>query len=237
MRTIILIIITFTFLLGCKKKESSPPANTTSSTGGAPILSGDHGTFLSAYTTTDFGNNSFYLDSTVQASFYIAPSATNSIVSAGTVSVNNIVLSQYSNNVYNSSNQINLKTLSWQIAGSGTIAATNFSYVPVYPIYNGSALLPDTVTKTSGFTFSVTGISNVNDLVYITIGQSGTPITKTLTSTPAVVNVSTTELAAFSTGNGLFIRLTLFNYSYVTLNSKQYGINSNKTYMKYCYLK
>jgi hypothetical protein len=227
------IIVFFTF---CKKKDkASETASPTNSTTGSTVIDGDHGTFLSVYNTSKFGNLVFG-DSIVQASFYDAPGMNQNIINAGTVSLNSVTLQPYANNVYSSTNQINLKNMSWQISGSGTITATNFSYTPIHPTYSGDGALPDTVTA-SGFTFNVTGITNINEPVYIAISQGSAPITKTVTSVPSTVSLSSSELAGFVINQDFTIRLSLFNYSHITLNSHQYGINANRTYQKSCFLK
>ena len=96
----------FTF---CKKKETtaeeSPATNST--TGSTTTGGGDYGVFLSVYNTFDFGNNSFFNDSTVQASFYDSPLSTHTTITAGTVSVNSTTLASVGNNIYSNNNQIN----------------------------------------------------------------------------------------------------------------------------------
>lgn len=231
----ILIFVIASFFTNCKKKEKTPETVATNTTTGFNVIDGDHGTFLSVYNTSKFSNWVFG-DSIVQASFYDASGMNQNTINAGTVSVNSVTLQPYANNVYSSTSQINLKSLSWQISGSGTITATNFSYTPTHPTYGGDGALPDTVTA-SGFTFNVTGITNINEPVYVTISQGSSPITKTVTFVPSTVSLSSSELAGFVINQDFTIRLSLFNYSHITLNSHQYGINANRTYQKSCFLK
>jgi hypothetical protein len=229
----------------CKKKESTP-SNTTSTTGSSSTTGGattgglggaDYGTFLSVYNTTDFGAGLVYKDSVVQVSFYDSPLSTHTTISAGTVSVNGTNLLPFSNTIYSATNQINLTQLNYQYTGNGTITAGSFSHTPMHPTYTGYNALPDTVNKAAGFTFNVTGITTINNPIYITISQGATPITKTVSTIPATITITSTELAGFSANNDFYIRLSLFNYSSVTLNSFKYGINANRTYVKSCYLK
>jgi len=227
----VLLCLLFTFCRDKKKKaEPQTPSNS------APAaLQGDHGTFVSTYYTNDFGTG-IYKDSTVQATFYDSPLAGHSNILAGTVTVNSTSLTPFTNNVYSKTNQINLKQLNWQISGSGTIAATSFSYIPVHPSFTGAAALPDTVTKANGFSFNLTGVSNNNQPVFITFGQSSS-FTKTITTVPSIVSVTSNDLSGFVTNQPFIIRLSMINYSNITLNSLTYGINSNRTYEKACYLK
>lgn len=229
---ILIHLLLFTFCKDKKKKiEPQTPSNSN-----PIILSGDYGTFLSTYYTSDFGNNVFVNDSTVQATFYDSPLAGHSNILAGTVTVNSTFLTPFSNNVYSKTNQINLKQLNWQISGNGSITATSFSYTPLHPSYTGSSSLPDTVTKSNGFSFNLTGITNNNKPVYITVGQS-VAFTKTVTSIPSIVSVTPNDLSGFVINEPFSIRISIFNYSNITVNSVTYGINANRTYEKVCYIK
>jgi hypothetical protein len=232
---IVLILIHLLLFTFCKDKKKKTEPQTPSNSNPV-ILSGDYGTFLSTYYTSDFGNNVFVNDSTVQATFYDSPLAGHSNILAGTVTVNSTLLTQFSNNIYSKTNQINLKQLNWQISGNGSITATSFSYTPLHPSYTGSFSLPDTVTKSNGFSFNLTGITNNNKPVYITIGQS-VAFTKTVTSIPSIVTVTPNDLSGFVINEPFSIRISMFNYSNITVNSVTYGINANRTYEKVCYIK
>lgn len=228
------------FLFGCNKKD--PPAQSNASTtGSTPVTSptGDYGTFLSVYNSNDIGGGMTFADSTIQATFYDSPNTNKTNISAGTVSVNATELTLWTSSVvYNKMNGINMKILTWQIAGSGTIAPASFSYTPSYPQYTGQNALPDTVTKSAGFTLNVNGIANTNKSSYISIGQSGaSTITRTVAANSATFTISANDLSSFSVNNYFNIRISMFNYANVSLNSKTYGINANRTHEKYCYLK
>ncbi len=125
----------------------------------------------------------------------------------------------------------NMKVLNWQVAGSGTITGGSFSYITTCPGYTGGNLLPDPVTKTNGFDFNVTAVINVNESVYVTIELNGT-ITKTVSASGGNASLSSSELSGYTSNSGFMIRLSFFNYSRITFNSQQYGINSNRTYQK-----
>lgn len=234
MKKIIIIIVFGLILFSCKKKDDAPTEANTSSN-----PTGDYGTFTSVYNFFDFGSGSIFEDSTIQAKFYDTPNVTKTNISAGTVSVNTTALTMWTGPiVYNKMNGINMQSLSWQISGSGTIAATSFSYAPSYPKYSGQSALQDTVTKSMGFTLNINGISNTNQPTYITISQSGaSTITKTVTGGSGTFTITPTDLSSFSNNNYLIIRLSMFNYSNISLNSKTYGINANRTHEKSCYLK
>jgi hypothetical protein len=231
--TIIILVTTF---FACKKKESTPIPTTNSTTS----ANGDYGTFLSAYNVSQLGST-FYMDSTINATFFDSPLITHNNISAGIVSVNNTTLNATTSPInYYYTNNINFNVLSWQIAGSGAISATSFSYAPIHPSYTGYNVLPDTVTKSAGFNVVINGVSNTNQPVYVFIAPisgSASVITKTIATAPATLNISSAELAAYTASNTISIKVELFNYSNITVNSKQYAINANRTFQKYLYLK
>ncbi len=235
------LLLIFTLIFSCKKKDTSasnetPAANTT----GSAILGGDWGTFLSAYSTSKFLYG-VYEDSLINVNFYDSPLSTHSRIYGGTVSVNNTTVMFNSNgNIYASSNNINIKTLKWQVSGSGTVAASSFSYVPSYPVYTGANLLPgDTVLKSNGLNIVLNGISNTTHPTYIYVGQSNSSatITRSISIIPSTITLNPTDLSVFASNYPISIRISMFNYSTLTLNNKQYGINANRDYTKECFLK
>jgi hypothetical protein len=231
------IIILFITLIACNKKESAPAPATNNTT---TTVGGDNGTFLSAYNVSQFGTT-FYTDSTINATFFDSPYSTHNNISAGVVSVNNTTLNATTSPInYYYTNNINFNVLNWQIAGNGTISATSFSYAPTHPSYTGYNVLPDTVTKSVGFNVVVNGVSNTNRPVYIFIAPTsgtGSVITKTIATAPATLNISSSELATYTSSNTISIKVEMFNYSNITVNAKQYAINANRTFQKYLYLK
>lgn len=231
--TIIAGSLLFTF---CKKKDKVAEQPSTNPT--TVIPSGDYGTFTSSYNGYEFADGSVYLDSAVQASFYDSPLFGHSNILAGVVSVNSKTLNVISNNFYSLSNQVNLKKLVWEITGSGTVTAGTFSYVPVYPVFTGANTIPDTITKANGMSFDLSGIDQTNsNFNLLMIGQGGATITRTVTSGTQKISISSAELADFTAGAGFTIYLSLFNYTHIVFNNKYYGVNANRTFTKFAYIK
>jgi hypothetical protein len=229
----------FVFLLSfCKKKDKNPEEPTP--TPQSQPLQGDMGTFVSEYNVYDYTVLGFGMakDSSINASFYDSPYTTKTNIDAGTVTVNSTVLLKTASPLtYYRTNAINLRSLNWNISGSGTIAATSFSYVPNYPVYSGGNLLLDTAKKSTGFNISVASVSNYTGSVYLTIAQNTTCITATVSTFPSTVNITSSQISAFNTNDIFNIRLVMLNYSHITLNGNQYGINANTAYEKTVYLK
>src|ERR1043165_1108118 len=62
--------------------------------------------------------------------------------------------------------------MNWNISGSGTIAATSFSYVPSYPNLNGAITIPDTVSQANGMNISIGALSNITNSISLTVLQN-----------------------------------------------------------------
>jgi hypothetical protein len=232
------LILSFLFF-SCRKKdktEEPAPAQTPSTT----QLTGDWGTFLSSYGTNDYSYNggTIQSDSAVTASFYDTPQSGKTYIAAGTVSVNGVALIQ---NVgppiyYAKTNGPQIRTMNWNISGSGTISATSFSYIPSYPNFTGAVVIPDTVSQSAGFNINLGPISNLTNSISVTVFQTAS-VNKFLATTPGTVNISPTEISSFTDSTTFRVIITAINYSNATLNGKQYGINATRSYMKYVYLK
>ncbi len=231
--TFLLFLILFCFFF-CKKK--SPPTNNQQSNN-TPEL--DWGFFSSYYTTTELINGANHTDSSQLAVFFESPTTSNSsYVSAGSVSVNGFTLySDPPGGSYYNTNNVIMSPLNWSATGSGTIPAFNFSYSPKYPGFIENNQLPDTVIKSSGITFTLSNITFINYPLKISISQGSSLITRTLSTIPSTISVSASEISSFLENYPFTIQVSMFNISKVQLNNKQYSINSNRVYKKYCYLK
>jgi len=224
-------------LYSCKKEEKTkeaPIVNVTS-----PALA-DLGTFTSNYYTKNYSaiGGSIYNDSSIYAAFYTDGTNSKTYLSAGTVSVNNILIPAFNNPIfYSKTNGVLIRTLNWHIGGNGTITACNFSYTPNYPNYEGQSLLPDSVNKISGINFTVSSVSNLTGSLILHIEQNSTDIIKTITTFPSIVSVTQNEMNSFNDSTFFNLRFSFINYSHITLNGYQYGINASRSYLKYVYLK
>jgi hypothetical protein len=223
----------------CKKKDKAEepvPAQTPSTT----QLTGDWGTFLSSYGTNDYSYNggTIQSDSAVTASFYDTPASGKTYIAAGTVSVNGVALIQNAGPpiYYSKTNGPQIRTMNWNISGSGTISAASFSYVPGYPNYGGSIVIPDTVSQSAGFNITIGPVTNLTNSISVTVFQTAS-VNKFIATTPGTVNISPTEISGFTDSSTFRVIISAFNYSNATLNGKQYGINASRSYMKYVYLK
>lgn len=236
MKLYYLIFTSLVFVIfACKKKENN--VSQTPSNNPVTVVGGDLGTFSSIYNTkiTQFGITN---DSSINATFYDTPYQNKTYIYAGTVTVNNSPLYYSTPNFYYATNNINIKSLNWQVSGSGTIAASSFSYVPNYPVYSGTPLLVmDSVSKSSGFNMVVSGISNTNFATYVFISQGSAIITKSVSTYPSTLTIAASELTSFLSNYNISVSVNMSNYSNIILNNHQYGINAQRTFSKNTHLK
>lgn len=238
----LILVLTFTF---CKKKETTPePApSSTTTTGGGPTSSCS--LFSTGYTIYDV-NNVITIDSnSIYGMFYDQPFS-NTKIFGGNVSVNSISLTPDQGNFYYLYNagQINITSaINWSVTGSGTVTAFTYSYVPSYPEYTGSNLLPDTCVKANGLSITISGVSNhvsvFNSGVSVNLYQSSSSsqINKSIQGDSGTITFSATELAGFNVNSSLTLMVGINNINSVSLGGLYRTFNSSFQYNKSVYLK
>lgn len=237
---ILILLLCFT-LYGFNRKEQlmslkSPLA--------ADTIKAISGTFNSYYYTgiDAFGNSS--IDSLNLAEFYptAVSNQTTSTVSAGDVIINSSSKlnydSLYSTYFQNTSNLVNMKTLSWNVQGSAYITAFTYSYTPLYPEFN-QALLPDSNTKSSGITLNLGTITNQGTLFVYTarLTQNSGSIQKIKTVNTGTISFSPSDLAVFNINEDIDIIITLQNYKFVSIGSQNFAFVTSHHYRKQSYMK
>jgi hypothetical protein len=244
MKTTIIIILTITIFLSCKKKDNTTPTNNPSqtSTTGAANTTGVMGNLQSGYNVLDIGNGQYVFDSSIVASFYDMPSGSSlpNNIYVGVVKVNNNIMKyETSLGFYQDTTiYLNMNNLIWNVAGSGTVTAFSHTHTPVYPKYASSNIaLLDTCLKANGFTVNVNGITNTNANTTIYVFQGANSAFKYITGSSGNVTFSPTDLAAFTTNSSLSIYVYLTNYHTVPLGSVSYAFSDTYSYTKFSYLK
>ncbi len=249
-------ILAVIVLLSCQKKDSTPsPANSsttggttttaggsTTTTGLSPSVGGDYCNLQASYNILN-NNGVISKDSFVIASFYSAPvsSVVPTNMQAGNVKLNNLPLplngATTTYFVMNPSVAINT-TLDWQVSGSGTVTAFTQSYTATYPIYTGGTLLPDTISKSSGTTLNINGVSNNQNsvTVYIRDVSATTPF-KYILGSNGTVQFTASDLASFTPLQSVTISISLSNMYSATHGGIKRGFSNTISYNKICYLK
>lgn len=152
----------------CKKKnESAPPQvsnpviNSPYSVSTASVFSG----FLNTFTLTEFvGSINTYSANHSEALFYSSPISTP-VYNMG-IKINSLLHSyQFMGydttwKSYRDQNSTNLNSELWQVSGSNGIPSFNF-WNNATPSCNNFNVTPDSISKSTGFTFSITGVTNV----------------------------------------------------------------------------
>ncbi len=242
----LLLVLCFTF---CKKKETTAvPVNTAPTPGvGVPnglvkSTGGDYCNLSTTYNYTHIGNN-VSKDSTVQASFFTAPTSgiPSTNVNAGTVTINGVPLA-YNNSpllyyIYSGLTANITGSITWDVTGSGTVTAFNQSFVPSYPHYTGGGALPDTCIKANGITINITGVTNNQNSVVVYLNLGTANLYKYILGSNGSVTFSAAELASLSTNQVLTIDLFLTNAYTATHNGFKHGFTNGIRYTKYSYLK
>lgn len=245
MKNIIIIILGTIFFLSCKKKDNTKPDTNPiqpTTTGASSTGNGVMGNLQSGYNLLDMGNGLYSYDSSVVASFYSTPSGSSlpTNIYVGNISVNNKTLQFNAGQNYyiDTTKNINMNQLVWNVAGSGTVTAFSHTHTAVYPKYTNSNISSlDTCLKANGFTINVSGITNTNANTTISVFQGGNSINKYISGSIGSVTFSPTDLSAFSINSSLSIYLFLINTNTVSIGSVSYGFTDTYTYYKFSYLK
>lgn len=133
-------------------------------------------------------------------------------------------------------NQIN-GMQSWSVSGSGTVTPFSESYQSNFPKYSGYNLLPDTVSKSAGFTLNINGISNCQAGSYLTINTSGAGVYRSLTSNTMSIAFTSSDLANLNPNQTLFIGVNLANSFSKEINGLNRGFSNIVYFTKHAYLK
>lgn len=252
----VLMIIICVIIFGFKTNKQIISSENSSVTDTIKTISGTFNSYF--FTHIDaLGNSS--IDSLNIVEFY--PSAIDSQftskVYAGIVTLNskeilfnNTYLSYFQNdgssieNKSKNPNEINMRNLNWNVAGSSAITPFSFSLTPVYPDFNPDNL-PDTCTKSTGITLTLNMLSNTDPTMFIstaTLMQDNGTIQTTKTINFSAININTvffssSDLSAFNANSNIDIIISLQNYKYVSIGSQNYAYITSRHYKKDGFLK
>ena len=227
-------ILQFVVLLfsTCKKKEDKSLSSTP------PASSYPFSVLQTAYIYVD-NSSTVTIDSSAMAAFSQNP--TNvfppTFVQAGNVSLNDSAL-YFNSEAYENVFPINIsQSLKWTITGSGTITPFTHSYIPSYPKYTGGNSLPDTCSKASGITLNISGVTNLQNGITISISQGSSANATKQLSGNGTVFFSASELSSFTTNSSFHLEMVFKNTKTETLGGVLHSFNNNMWYIKNPYLK
>lgn len=238
---ILFCLVTCFVLNSCKKKDDATPANEAANTTGTTSNVGVYGNLQSGYNLLDYGGGNTTLDSNVLANFYssAANNTAPTSIYAGTVSVNSngLKFNNSSNYYIDTTHTINIHQLNWAAIGTGTVSSFTYSYSPLYPKYSGTLSLQDTCIKSSGINISLTGITNANSGIIISVYQGSNRVSKNFNAVSGTVNFSSTDLAGLTINSPLTISVYFINMNIVNVGSVNYTVTTFYQYIKFSYLK
>lgn len=196
------ITILSVLLSNCKKKEESPNPTTASSTL-------DPNTFVGVFITGTYTSNLAGTTSQfsgVTARFYHQPSSNiyqANEITLGGVKVNNDTLTNFGVMGYQLMTPTTMTSLTvdtWSVTGGNGIQSFNHANNNPFPSCSNFNVLPDSVSKTNGYTFNINSISNMTwGVVSFGDGVSNA-FSYTLSSGTNTINITPSQLSAMATG-------------------------------------
>lgn len=212
----------FWVTLSCKKKNVSQPppqnnpiANSPYSVSTVTVFSG----FFSSVKRTEYYNKTKIINSNVTlASFFSSPV---SIVNNSGIRINSLYHSGQTMNYdttwknYGSYEAFNFNSELWQVMGANGIPSFNF-WNNIVPSCDNFNTLPDSVSVSAGFTFSINNVTNVTTNGLELQIYDGTTILlnsiKPIFNGNNVITVTPIELTNVSLdGEGLIVYISLTN--------------------------
>ncbi len=241
------LILLFTFF-ACKKKGNEPePLTPTTPIPGVGVPDGlvksTGGNYCSLQTNYIYYNTNGVItkDSAVFAAFYSQPPSSTlpTNVSGGTVTLNGTTITAVGDVYYISNNlPINITgSLAWNVSGSGTVTAFSQSFIPSYPKYSGGNLLPDTCIKANGITINISGVTNNQSSVSVSLYSGTSSINKYILGSSGAVSFYPSELNAFTINSSISINVIMSNQYTAILGGIKRGFANTLQYTKYSYLK
>jgi len=245
-----IIIISSLILVSCKKKDDTPaPAPTSNNgttTGGTPTpLPNGSGT------TNYDGLLEVFLSSTKYGGTYLSPTTlckallcaitvTNeaylNLQNMGTVSLNGVTFANHlgaNNYYYIDSTYANIPSpYVWSVSGSPNISASSFTNTTAFPIYTASLNLPASLSKSTGITVSLTGLSGCDFVQLMIVGPTGSQFlsAKTMPGNSDSIGYSSSELNSINTGTNGYFLIRFFKDNVQDFNGKKINIRSGTSY-------
>lgn len=168
------------------------------------------------------------------ATFPTAPGS-STFIDAGTVTLNGKNLDRQSNNSYlydDLLDPLSFSTVSWSVSGANGIPAITYSEDKPFPLYNDAGSLPSSVTRSSGFTLSLSGQFSNADSVYVLIADSkGKMILKRFGPSPAEAVFTSAELSTLASGTGIF-EVVPWSYKTEDFSDKTFYFILESAYVK-----
>lgn len=173
-------------------------------------------------------SGNFHINQGASTRFYSQPST--NIYQANEIkvirlSVNNDTLTNYGSSGYMLMTQVitaNLTVDTWSLTGENGIPSFNYTNTNSFPNCSNFNVLPDSISKASGYTFSINNISNMTwGVVSFGDGVSNA-FSYTLSPGTNTINITPSQLSAMATGTLGSINIQIQNAITTTASGQNF---------------
>jgi hypothetical protein len=247
MKKFIIIILAFSFaIISCKKKKQDAPETETVQTGtpdspytvstataySGVFTSRSYTTITSASTSTDKQAEAYF--SNAPASFFNS----NIIAYVNSVSINSgILLYDSTMNKYKNYTAPNSNIDVWNVDGNNGIPSIKYTGYNNAPLCSDYNIIPDSISKSIGFTVNLKGVSNINAtgngfiLCDGTFLSSGT-VSKTINNGDNTITFTPTELSSLQTSDNGYVTISLEKTSVLNFYGKDFMFTRQNQFYK-----
>ncbi len=235
-KAITLFVIAFIALIASCNKKDTKPSNEVAKTLPTPSSSMVFGGIFDFYNIQTYSSGvGYYNQYAMQCAFF--NNNNSNAINAGNVSINNVSLfcdAQYDNWYLDTTYTINYLQLNYSInvSGNASVQSFNYAFTPIKPSFNGDSLLPDTFSKSAGFTINFGNtIQNITDSVIVSLDGASKKMPPNQTS----ITFTSNDLAIVSTGTIVSnqFKVELSNVKKFTVNNTDYYIRNLLSHSKY----
>jgi hypothetical protein len=229
------------FFTGCSKK-SEDLMNNTPTTTAAPTVSfsfnNASGVLVSLKTITQQTIAGIVIPTELNTptAAFPAPLGSSTFVDAGAVTFNTKNLTKLTNNsyVYNDiTNPVTYDNVTWNVAGSSSIPAINYTEDKLMPTFSDYSNLPSSVSKSAGITVNLSGtVSNADSVYVVLISTTNSKMSlKRAVSSASSCSFTAEDLSLLGTGAG-YLEVCPWNYKIEDISSKSFYFIMEAAYVK-----
>lgn len=240
----LLLLTAFIFLLitSCKKKESTPaPAPATTggtTTGGSPNGSGttNYDVLFEILKTQAKVSGNFLSPTSNCKALLCTQTVSNEVqvnfLNMGSVNLNNVTFANHLSTInyyYVDSTYTNFTApYSWSVSGSANFTSTSFTNTTSFPVYPSYTSLPDSISKSAGYSLSLNGLSGCDFVQIQIIGPSGSQYLspKLIAGNAANISFSASELTGLNTGSNGYFTIKFMKDNVQVMNNKKVNLRS-----------
>jgi hypothetical protein len=211
-KTVLFLTVLIVLAISCKKKEENPIEPVASSPSDPNMF---NGFLISSTWTNSIGGSNKTTGQGAEARFHATPvknfGGPNDI-NLNYLSVNNATLTNDNMFVYmlmSPNDTLNLAVDTWSVNGSSVIPSFSFTNTNPYPSCANFNIIPDSMSKTKGFKFTIDNVTNITS-GWLSIGDGvAAMLNYSIVPGTNIVEVKPSELRTMAIGTSGFITLDL----------------------------